>query len=132
MEITRRADYATRLMLALARAEAGSPVSVKRLAEQQGVPYAFARGIQRDLVSAGLVESVRGAAGGLVLARPAAQVTLLDIVEAIEGRVSLNVCTADPAWCARMGSCPVHPVWKGANAVLREYLGSKTLEGLAS
>lgn len=130
MEITRRADYAVRMMLELARAGGGSPVSVRALAERQGVPYAFARGIQRDLVDAGLAESRRGVRGGLVMTRPPSDVTLLDVIEAIEGPLALNLCTADPTWCSRMDGCPAHQVWKGADDLLRGYLAGKSLEGL--
>ena len=84
MEVTRRTDYAIRILLELARV-GGGPVSVRELAETQGVPYAFARGIQRELVAAKLVESRRGASGGILLARPAAEVTLLDIANAKQG-----------------------------------------------
>lgn len=131
MEITRRTDYAVRLMLALSRVEGGGPVSVRQLAEEMDVPYAFARGIQRDLVAAGLATTRRGVTGGLVLARPAGDVNMLEVVEAIEGPVSLNICTSDPDWCSRMGTCSAHRVWREANKLLRDYLGSKTLEDLA-
>jgi len=70
MEVSRRTDYAIRMLLQLARSD-GEPISVRALAEAQDVPYAFARGIQRGLVSAGLVESRRGTHGGIILARPA-------------------------------------------------------------
>ncbi|NTW28498.1 MAG: Rrf2 family transcriptional regulator [Coriobacteriia bacterium] len=129
MDVTRRTDYAIRIMLALARAGAG-PLSVRDLAERQGVPYAFARSIQRDLVSAGLVVSRRGAQGGILLARPADAITLLDVVEAIQGRVSCAVCVSDPAWCDRMGGCSVHRVWQEVDRLTSEYLGGKSLASL--
>jgi Rrf2 family protein len=129
VEITRRTDYAIRLMLALAEA-GGGPVSVRERAERQQVPYAFARGIQRELVAAGLATTTRGATGGLSLARPASEITLLDVIEAVEGPIALNICTADPDWCQRMGACSVHQVWRGADDLVKEYFGSKSLAGL--
>ena len=129
MEITRRTDYGIRLMLALAEA-GGGPVSVRELADRQTVPYAFARGIQRDLVAAGLARTKRGKSGGLFLARSASEITLLDVIEAVEGPIALNICTADPEWCQRMGACSVHQVWRGADALVKEYFGSKSLAGL--
>lgn len=131
MEIARRTDYAIRMLMALATAEE-CPVSVRALAEAQGVPYAFARAVQRDLVAAGLVTTTRGAAGGLCLGRPAEDVTLLDIVTATQGVPSVAVCAKDPEWCGRAGSCTVHAVWRGADEMLRLYLGGKTLGGLVS
>ena len=129
MEVTRRTDYAIRILLELARV-GGGPVSVRELAETQGVPYAFARGIQRELVAAKLVESRRGASGGILLARPAAEVTLLDIANAMQGDVSCSVCSRDPKWCSRMSTCEVHHVWRETDSMVREYLGTKSLAGL--
>jgi Rrf2 family protein len=129
VEITRRTDYAIRLMLALAES-AGGPISVRELAERQNVPYPFARGIQRDLVAAGLAQTKRGTSGGLSLARPAVEITLLDVIEAVEGPIALNICTTDPDWCERMGSCSVHQVWRGADALVKEYFGTQSLAGL--
>ena len=129
MEVSRRTDYAIRILLELARSD-GGPVSVRTLARRQDVPYAFARGIQRELVAAGLVESRRGAHGGIVLARPAETISLLDVVEAMQGAPSCSVCTSDPDWCDRMGDCAVHSVWSEADEMVSEYLGSKSLAGL--
>ena len=129
MEVSRRTDYAIRILMDLARSD-GDPVSVRTIAERQEVPYAFARGIARELVSAGMVESKRGATGGLVLARDPEDLSVLEIVEAMQGGVSCAVCTSDPAWCTRMDGCTVHQVWSGADEMLRQYLGSRSLAGL--
>lgn len=129
MEISRRTDYALRILLDLARSD-GRPVSVRAIAERQDVPYAFARGIGRELVSAGMVESSRGVTGGLVLARDPENLSVLEVVEAMQGSVSCAVCTSDPTWCKRMNGCSVHGVWSGADEMLKEYLGSKSLGGL--
>jgi len=131
MEITRRTDYAIRLLLELARSNEG-PVSVRELAERQSVPYAFARTVQRDLVAAGFITTVRGAKGGAVLAVDPHDVTLLQIVSAMQGVPSVAVCASDPTWCALSGGCAVHRVWAGADAVLHEYLGNMTLAGLTT
>jgi Rrf2 family protein len=129
VEVSRRTDYAIRILVELARSD-GTPISVRTLAETQDVPYAFARGIQRELVSAKLVESRRGAHGGIMLGRPAEEITLLDVVEAMQGAPSCSVCTSDPDWCRRMGGCTVHRVWSEADRMVSEYLGSKSLAGL--
>lgn len=129
MNITRRTDYAIRMLLEVART-GGAPVSVRDLAETQGVPYAFARSIQRELLAAGLVTALRGVAGGIVLARPANEITLLDVVEAMQGGVSCSVCTRDPDWCDRLGGCGIHKVWRGADELVRRYLEERDLAGL--
>jgi Rrf2 family protein len=129
MDITRRTDYAIRMMIELSREDRG-PVSVRALAGVQEVPYAFARAVARDLADSGLVVTHRGAAGGLTLARPAAKITLLDIITATQGSVSVAVCANDPSWCKRSGGCSVHRVWCGADEMLRRYFETKTLAGL--
>ena len=129
MEVSRRTDYAIRILLELARSD-GEPLSVRALAETQDVPYAFARGIQRELVASGLVESRRGAHGGIFLARPAEMISLLEVVEAMQGAPSCSVCTSDPGWCKRVGGCAVHGVWSEADKLVSDYLGTRSLAGL--
>lgn len=131
MEITRRTDYAIRLLIELANS-GGGPVSVRELAVRQHVPYAFARAVQRDLVAEGLVTTVRGSRGGAVLSADPTDLTLLQIVTAIQGEPSVSVCSREPQWCSMSGGCAVHLVWRGADEMLRDYLGSKTLAGLCS
>ena len=129
MEITRRTDYAIRLLQELVRSGDG-PVSVRELAERQRVPYAFARSVQRDLVAAGFITTVRGAKGGAVLARTPESITLYEVVSSMQGAPSVSVCAHDPAWCEFSAGCAVHRVWCEADEMLREFLGSKTLAGL--
>jgi len=129
VEVSRRTDYAIRILLELARSD-GEPLSVRALAETQDVPYAFARGIQRELVASGLVESRRGAHGGIFLARPAEMISLLEVVEAMQGAPSCSVCTSDPGWCKRVGGCAVHGVWSEADKLVSDYLGTRSLAGL--
>lgn len=129
MEISRRADYAIRIVLALASSD-GEPLSVRLVADEQDVPHAFARSIQHELVLAGLVTSKRGAHGGMVLARPADELTLLDVVEGVQGPISVSVCAREENWCPRDSYCQVHRVWKNADNLLRGYLGSITIKQL--
>jgi Rrf2 family protein len=129
MEITRRTDYAIRILLELTRS-GGGPVSVKSLAASQGVPYAFARSIQRELAGAGLVETRRGATGGVVLARDPHAISLLDVVTATQASTSCSVCTKDPGWCSRMGGCAVHEVWRHVDEMVGKYLAGQSLAGL--
>ncbi len=131
VDISRRTDYAIRMLTELAREPGGSAVSVRQLAEEGGVPYAFARGIQRDLSAAGLVTTTRGARGGIRLARDPRSITLLEVVEALQD-ISCSVCTKDPTWCARMGGCRVHSVWREMDALVRQYLAHQDLETLVS
>ncbi len=129
MEVTRRTDYAIRILLELARA-GGGPLSVREISERQAVPYAFARGIQRELVATGLVTTRRGARGGIVLARTPAEITLRDVADAMQGDVSCSVCSRDPKWCDRMADCEVHKVWQEVDSMVGDYLATKSLAGL--
>jgi len=131
MQVSRRTDYAIRIMLELVRQDGERRLSVRELAETQGVPYAFARGIQRDLVAAGLVRAVRGSKGGLLLGRDARELTLLDVVNAIQGETGCSVCTSDPDWCDRMGGCCVHAVWSDVDRLVNELLARQDLVSLA-
>jgi Rrf2 family protein len=132
MEITRRTDYAIRILMELAKGGEGATISVRSIADRQQVPYAFARGIQRDLVVADLVRSRRGATGGISLARPAAEISLLDVIQAVQGPIATSMCTTDPGWCARMGGCSVHSVWREADRLESELFASKDLASLVS
>jgi Rrf2 family protein len=126
--VNRRTDYAVRIMLELARS--GGRVPSRRLGELAEVSYPFARSIVTDLASAGLVDARRGPGGGVSLSRSAGEISLLDIVEAMEGPVALNVCISDPGYCDRAPNCPAHGVWADASAMLSKKLSEQDLESL--
>ena len=129
MDITRRTDYAIRLIVALIENE-GKPLSVRDAAEQQNVPYAFARSIQHDLALNGFTTSIRGTHGGMVLIRDPHTLTLLDLIEALQGVVNVSICTTSSGWCNREETCSFHNVWEGANELLRDYLSSVSIKDI--
>ena len=129
MDITRRCDYACRILRA-AYKSGDAYVSVSDIAEDEDIPYAFARSIQHDLVKGGLIKTVRGARGGLVLNRDPASVTLLEVLEAIQGPVSVSLCVVDPEYCEKQEGCAYNKVWLGADALLNGYFASITLKDL--
>jgi Rrf2 family protein len=129
MEISRRTDYAIRLIAALLMHD-GQPLSVREAASMQGVPYAFARSIQHDLVRNGVIRSIRGARGGMVLAADPTKLTLYELIEIVQGPVSVAICTSDEEWCERHANCQFHRVWEGANALLKDYLSSVSIKEL--
>ena len=92
VELTKRADYAIRAVLALAHAKEGELMSVRRVALEEPVPVRFLPQVMTDLVRAGLADGVEGRGGGYRLARTAASISLLDIIEAIEGNSRRRVC----------------------------------------
>lgn len=114
LELTRRADYAIRAVLALARATDGEPQSVRRVAANQQVPAAFLPQVMRDLVRAGLVAGTIGRNGGYRLAKPSIEITLLEIVEAVEGDCRPRICVLRGGPCVLDGPCDVHAVFANA------------------
>ena len=129
MDITRRCDYACRILRAVAQSE-GTCISVAEIAEREEIPYSFARSIQHDLTKAGLLKTARGARGGLLLAKDSSEITMLAVIEAMQGELSLSECARDGSCCARSATCAYNRVWQGANALLGEYFGSITLADL--
>lgn len=118
MQITRQADYAVRAVLYLARCELGTPVATAEIAQAQKIPATFLTKIVAQLAAAGILHTTRGAHGGVTLARRAEDLSLLEIVETIDGPVLLNTCVLDPASCPESLNCPVQKVWCQAQADL--------------
>ena len=120
MQLTRSADYAVRAMLDIAEltsAEQGR-ARTHEIAQRQSIPPALLAKLVPLLVRAGLLDSQRGARGGLFLARSASNINLLEIIQAVEGPIALNRCTATPAQCDKVEQCAVHPVWQKAQDYL--------------
>jgi len=132
MQITRRADYAVRTMLDVAGLEAGEVALTHEVAQRQRMPAPFLAKIVLALTRAGLLRSHRGSGGGIALAKPAHQITLLDVVEAVDGPIAMNRCVLWPQECGRVDTCPVHDVWCETRALLVDHLGGVTLADLLS
>ncbi|NLW50568.1 MAG: Rrf2 family transcriptional regulator [Candidatus Brocadiaceae bacterium] len=127
--ITRETDYALRALLALAGADEFVAVTV--LAQQQGVPVVFLRKIMQRLHRAGVVESRQGPFGGYRLAVPADAVSLLDVVEAVQGPLVMNECFHAPDLCDRAPDCPVRRCLQELQSLLQERLSALTVGGVA-
>jgi Rrf2 family protein len=106
LQISRGADYGVRIMIELAVQPDDRLLSAADLAARTGVPISFLHKITGSLVRAGLVSTYKGPSGGLRLARPAALVSLLDVLEAVDGPVCLNACMLRPHECPRDTFCP--------------------------
>jgi len=132
MEISRRTDYGIRLIIDLACLPALERASTRQIAERQTVPAPFLAKIVSRLSLAGLVVTHRGAGGGVSLARPPSEISLLEVVEALDGPVKLNRCLTQPDACPQNSSCPVHPVWAEAQALVINLMAHTTFDDLAS
>src|SRR4030095_12362278 len=111
MPITRQADYATRAILYLARHRNGKRVATSQVAKEQKIPSSFLTKIISQLSIAGLLHTSRGAHGGITLARNPEQITLLQVIEAIDGPIQLNACVGSEDACPFEENCPMRPVW---------------------
>ena len=124
MQLTRAADYAVRVITHLASEPKGTVVSKSVLAKVSDAPESFLAKILQALSRAGLIEARRGVEGGFLLLERGAQASLLDVVESIDGPISLNVCLNAELSCHRASGCAAHQVWRRAQeamlAVLRE------------
>jgi Rrf2 family protein len=130
MELTKRGDYAVRAMLALARAPEGRLLSVRRIAEEMSIPVRFLPQVMGDLATAGLVAATTGRAGGYRLARPATEVTLLDVVEAAEGDGRRRTCVLRGGPCGLDGHCDVHDIFFAAQDAMLATLAAARLADL--
>lgn len=131
MDISRKTDYALRMLTMLVE-NRDELLSVRVAAEQVNVPYSFARSIQHGLAHAGIIESLRGVHGGMRLKADPSKVTLCDVVEAVQGPLVMNDCTAEDGTCLQLDTCCYHPVWAGAQALMRDYLSSVTLDDVVN
>jgi len=127
--ITREADYAIRVVLFLAQHNEDGAVSTADLAEEMEIPYRFLRKIVRRMVEAELVVSQRGQGGGLRLARPKKEVSLADVLNAIDpAGVKLNLCMMNSEECQRSKTCEITKKFAALQATLDEKLNSITFD----
>jgi Rrf2 family protein len=135
LAISRQTDYACRIVLHLAMQPGNARVTAADIAQQRLIPPALIRRIVTTLAVAGVVRTTRGQAGGIALARTANQITLLDVVQAIEGPLALNPCTiateGDMDRCPFTPVCPVHETWVRARQSLSDELSQVTFSDLA-
>ncbi len=124
MQITRQADYAVRAVLHLARMGNTERAATSTVAKEQNIPPSFLAKIISQLSIAGLLHTSRGARGGVTLAREPKDITLLEVVEAIDGPIQLNECVGSDGVCTFEEECPIKPVWCSAQEELVQRLKS--------
>lgn len=130
MQITMLGEYAIRTMMHLAARGEDTVVNIREVSEKWDIPEAFLRKIIPRLIRAGYINSNRGNSGGIFLIRPAATITPLDILESVEGEISLNRCVLFPGECKRSTLCSMHEIWQEARINLRRVLNSKSISDL--
>lgn len=130
LELTKRADYAIRAVVALAAAAPGERLSVRRIAASRAIPVRFLPQVMTDLVAAAIVEAIPGRSGGYRLARSAGSISVLEVVEAVEGDSRRRTCVLRGGACAVGGICEVHHVFAAAQEATIAGLGAATIASL--
>jgi Rrf2 family protein len=131
MQLTREGDYGIRSVLYLARQPYKKISFVAEISEQYKIPRSFLAKILQKLVKAKIVRSYRGVKGGFSLARQAKDISVLDVLEAIEGKMALNLCLSDKKNCDFSRNCPVHSVWASVQSKVVEVLKKSNFEELS-
>jgi len=132
MQITRQADYAVRAVYYLTQLGSENRAATSHIAKEQHIPPSFLAKIISQLSVAGLLHTSRGARGGVSLARDPQDISLLDVVEAIDGPIVLNECVADEGSCTFTQECPMRPIWCDAQKHLVGKLESTSFLDLAN
>ncbi len=131
MHISRAGEYGVLGLLHLARQPGGQPVMIDAVSREVAIPKSFLAKIFQDLAKAGILRSQRGAGGGFSLARPADHITVLDIIEAIDGKIALQRCLTEVPDCERRESCALCSLFEQAQDRLKEVFHRTTLTDLA-
>ncbi|MCX8044079.1 MAG: Rrf2 family transcriptional regulator [Desulfobacterota bacterium] len=130
MRLSTKGRYGTRAMIDIAMHSAQGPTLMKDIAARQDIAPKYLDHILSALRKAGLLKNIRGRGGGYVLARPAANITLREIIEAVEGKISPVECLDNPSQCDRVAACPTRPVWARLRQAMLDVLGTTTLDML--
>ncbi len=130
MQVSRRVDYALRAAIHLARQSPARAASVAEISACEGIPKKFLEKILQDLIHAGVVVSRRGAHGGYTLSRDAGRISFKDVLEAVEGPITLNVCVGDRNVCSVSPTCGMHHVWAEGQRRLIELFAATRLSSL--
>jgi Rrf2 family transcriptional regulator, iron-sulfur cluster assembly transcription factor len=128
--LTRAGEYAVRCVLFMSACSPGRIVKRKQIADAMEIPEQFLSKIAQQLSHRGIIEIIQGPKGGFRLLFPPAEISLLDIVEAVTGEIFLNDCIMNPESCRRSPDCSVHRVWQHAREQLRTILGKADFQTL--
>lgn len=132
MQLTRAADYGVRVMIQLTALSGNGRVSLPELAQATSAPESFLSKVLQSLARAGFITSRRGQTGGFHITPRGAAATMLDVIEAIDGAICLNVCLIPGRSCSRKAHCPAHPVWIEAQQAMLEVLSGASIAAMAA
>lgn len=132
MRLSTKGRYAARLMLELALEYGKGPVLLKEVAERQEISEKYLGHLILPLKAAGLINSTRGAHGGYTLAKAPQDITLAEVVQAVEGNLSVVECVSSPEVCSRVEVCVTRDIWSQLSEKMMEILESITLQDMVS
>jgi Rrf2 family protein len=130
VKVSTKGRYGLRLLIDVAMHQDKGPVILRDIAERQGISEKYLWQVINPLKSAGIVTAIRGAHGGYTLARQTGMISLLEVISALEGPISLVDCTDSPADCNRSAGCVARDVWSALGASLRDKMAGITLKDL--
>jgi Rrf2 family iron-sulfur cluster assembly transcriptional regulator len=132
MQITRSGEYGLRGLVFLSKQPTEKVTLVSEVSREQNIPETFLAKIFQRLSKAGILLSFRGANGGFKLKKPAREITMREIIEALEGPIALNRCLLKKGECRAEKNCTLHPVWEEVQQRFLEILERTTIEDLAN
>ena len=130
MKLSTRGRYGTRILLDLALSDGEGPVPLKDIAQRQQISLPYLEHLIAPLITTGMVRSLRGARGGIWLARLPQEIKLSEVVRVLEGSIDPVDCVNDPGACPRSASCVTRDIWNEVKEAMYEVLESKTLQDL--
>ena len=130
MKLSTRGKYGTRALLDLALCQGARPVLLKDIAQRQQISLQYLEHLMSPLIAGGIVRSIRGAGGGVWLARPAAEIKLSEVIQILEGSTAPAECVNNPGVCARSESCATRDIWDEMKKAIDGVLEATTLQDL--
>lgn len=130
MRLSAKGEYGVRAILDVALHSGQGPAQVREIAKRQAIPERFLEQVMASLKKGGLLQSTRGSQGGYILARPASEISLADVIEVIEGPITLMECVDESSSkrCGQAGLCVVRNVWQDVQNSIVKVLKSATLD----
>ena len=130
MKLSTKGQYGTRALLDLALREAAEPVPLKDIAQRQQIPLQYLEHLITPLITAGILRSIRGAKGGIMLAKPPEEIRLSEVIQSLEGPIGPTECLNNPGVCDRSASCVTRDVWDELKKAMEGVLEATTLQDL--
>lgn len=131
MKLSRRTDYALRAITYLAARTENGPCSIAEVSRAENIPREFMAKVLKELCRLGFIKSKLGAKGGYILRRAPGELSVLEVMEGLDGPMAINDCLTEPSLCGRTPGCQMHLLFKSVNDNIREILGRAMFADIA-